>query len=119
MYGREGNSEGDREASRRLGCHHLPGALGGNPQLAESMGYRPNPLLSSLASKKFRTGKTIRGTPIAIMNFPMSAFGAESAASIPDLYIRERQRGIPELPMHPLIPSAWFDGEALRPQHGA
>ena len=61
-------------------------------KLAESMGYRPNPLLSSLASKKFRTGKTIRGTPIAILNFPASAFGVAPSASIPDLYIRDLLR---------------------------
>ena len=61
-------------------------------KMAESMGYRPNPLLSSLASKKFRTGKTIRGTPIAILNFPMSASGEGSSGSIQEMYIRDLVR---------------------------
>ncbi len=72
-------------------------------KLAASMGYRANPLLSSLASKKFRTGKTIRGTPIAILNFPMSASGEGSPASSPDLYVRDLLREARQLGYAPTV----------------
>ncbi|GAB4167672.1 MAG: LacI family DNA-binding transcriptional regulator [Terrimicrobiaceae bacterium] len=39
--------------------------------VAEEMGYRPNPLLSSLASKKFRSREVVDGTPLALMVFPL------------------------------------------------
>ncbi len=38
--------------------------------LATKMGYVPNPLFSSLASKRFRTAKSFQGTPLAILDFP-------------------------------------------------
>jgi LacI family transcriptional regulator len=38
--------------------------------LAEEMGYRPNPLLAALASKRFSTAKEQEGTPIALFEFP-------------------------------------------------
>jgi DNA-binding LacI/PurR family transcriptional regulator len=38
--------------------------------IAEEMGYRPNPLLASLATKKFRSAKCMEGTPLAIFDFP-------------------------------------------------
>ena len=72
-------------------------------KLATSMGYRPNPLLSSLASKKFRTGKTIRGTPIAILNFPISASGEDSPGSNPDLYVRVLLREARQLGYAPTV----------------
>ena len=34
--------------------------------LAQTMGYRPNPLLASLASKRFSGAKSLQGTPLAI-----------------------------------------------------
>lgn len=61
-------------------------------KLAASMGYHPNPLLSSLASKKFRTGKTILGTPIAILNFPVSTNGEVFPGATADLYLRDLVR---------------------------
>ena len=39
-------------------------------KIAEEVGYRPNPLLASLATKRFRSVKAIDGTPIAIFHFP-------------------------------------------------
>jgi DNA-binding LacI/PurR family transcriptional regulator len=38
-------------------------------RIAEEMGYRPNPLMASLATKRFRTAKSFAGTPIAIFDF--------------------------------------------------
>jgi len=39
-------------------------------QVAEEMGCRPNPLLASLATRKFRSAKGMVGTPLAIFDFP-------------------------------------------------
>jgi DNA-binding LacI/PurR family transcriptional regulator len=38
--------------------------------LAHEMGYKPNPLLASLASKRFRSTVATEGTPLAILAFP-------------------------------------------------
>ena len=38
--------------------------------LAEEMGYRPNPILASLASKRFRSPSAVNGVPLAIYRFP-------------------------------------------------
>lgn len=37
---------------------------------AEELGYRPNPLLASLATKRFRSQESVEGTPLAIFEFP-------------------------------------------------
>jgi LacI family transcriptional regulator len=39
-------------------------------QLAKEMGYRPNPLLASLAAKQFSDAQQLEGTPLAIFSFP-------------------------------------------------
>lgn len=39
-------------------------------QAAEELGYRPNPLLASLATKRFRSQDSVEGTPLAIFEFP-------------------------------------------------
>lgn len=39
-------------------------------RLADSLGYRPNPLLASLASRRFSKAKSLQGTPVAIFEFP-------------------------------------------------
>lgn len=39
--------------------------------LAERMGYRPNPMLAALASKRFSNAKSQQGTPITIFDFPV------------------------------------------------
>lgn len=38
-------------------------------QAAEDLGYRPNPLLASLATKRFRSQTVVEGTPLAILEF--------------------------------------------------
>lgn len=40
-------------------------------RLARELGYSPNPLLASLASKRFRTGDDAQGTLIAHLEFPV------------------------------------------------
>ncbi len=40
---------------------------------AEELGYKPNPLLASLATKRFRAPGSIEGTPLAILQFPRQA----------------------------------------------
>ncbi len=45
-------------------------------EIAEEMGYRPNPLLALLATKRFRSEKCIAGTPLAIFDFPNNDAGA-------------------------------------------
>ena len=44
--------------------------------LAEEMGYRPNPLLASLAGKRFRSPEVIGGVPLAIFSFPSMLDGS-------------------------------------------
>lgn len=39
-------------------------------RLARELGYRPNPLLASLASKSFHQDSISRGAPVAIFHFP-------------------------------------------------
>lgn len=43
--------------------------------VAADLGYRPNPLLSSLASKKFRSAGVVAGTPLAVFVFPLRESG--------------------------------------------
>ena len=38
--------------------------------LAVEMGYRPNPMLAALASKRFSNAITRQGTPLALFEFP-------------------------------------------------
>lgn len=38
--------------------------------VAKRLGYRPDPLLASLASKRFRTDASSQGLPIALLEFP-------------------------------------------------
>lgn len=52
--------------------------------LAEEMGYRPNPLLSALAGKRFRSAETVDGTPLAILNFPTLLHGEAAHISYHD-----------------------------------
>lgn len=39
--------------------------------LADSMGYRPNPVLSSLAAKRFSDSAMLRSLPLALVEFPI------------------------------------------------
>lgn len=43
--------------------------------LAEKMGYTPDPILSSLGSKRFHAGTALHGTPLAVLRFPISHSG--------------------------------------------
>ena len=61
-------------------------------KIAEEMGYRPNPLLASLATKRFSVAASATGTPIAIFNFPneLNEFGNRSQHHpINDIVVRE------------------------------
>lgn len=44
--------------------------------VAMEMGYHPNPLLSSLASKRFRSSKSAEGTPLAFLDFSVEGVGS-------------------------------------------
>ena len=48
-------------------------------ELAKSMGYQPNPILSALASSRFSRSKELAGTPIAIFTFPTLPGEAKAA----------------------------------------
>jgi len=39
-------------------------------QIAEDLGYRPDPMLASLASRRFRSGEQAEGLPLALLEFP-------------------------------------------------
>ena len=39
-------------------------------EIANKLGYRPDPILASLASRRFRTGQQSTGLPLAILEFP-------------------------------------------------
>ena len=51
--------------------------------LAEEMGYRPNPLLASLAGRRFRSPAVVGGVPMAVFNFPTMLDGSGGR---PDYY---------------------------------
>ena len=40
-------------------------------ELAQSMGYRPNPVLSALASKRFSQSASLQSMPLAALEFPI------------------------------------------------
>jgi DNA-binding LacI/PurR family transcriptional regulator len=56
---------------------------------ALSMGYRPNPLLASLASKRFRSTKVVNGTPLAILTFPALPDGSGSRSVYQKILVSE------------------------------
>lgn len=63
-------------------------------KIAEEMHYRPNPLLASLATKRFRTGALATGTPLALLSFPVLEEASESDGGkvyVDDL-VREAKR---------------------------
>lgn len=47
-------------------------------EAATELGYIPNPLLASLASKRFRSGEAAVGNLVALLEFPISLAHAES-----------------------------------------
>ncbi len=70
-------------------------------KIADEMGYRPNPLLASLATKRFRSAKSAVGTPLAIFTFPGLAedFGSDSGK----LYVDDLMRGAIKLGYSPKV----------------
>jgi LacI family transcriptional regulator len=47
---------------------------------ADRLGYKPDPVLASLASRRFRSGEQSEGHHLALLEFP--SFGGETAASV-------------------------------------
>ena len=66
--------------------------------VASELDYRPNPLLSSLASKKFRSPSTVAGTSLAIFIFPNNATGTRVST-----YEKSMREGAQELGYSPTI----------------
>ena len=48
-------------------------------QLAREMGYRPNPVLAALASKRFRESASMQSTPVALLEFPIDGQSEKTA----------------------------------------
>lgn len=61
--------------------------------LAREMGYRPNPLLSSLAGKRFRSPNAVDNTPLAILNFPVLPHGEDRPGAY-EGYLLENARSL-------------------------
>lgn len=64
--------------------------------MAESLGYRPNPVLASLASKRFRESSADQGTPICLIDFHGDASHGRRMFNV----LKERAT---ELGYHPTI----------------
>ncbi len=62
--------------------------------LADAMGYRPNPLLASLASRRFSAAKSLQGTPIAIFEFPPVPGAPPAGASLYESPLLEAARNL-------------------------
>ena len=86
-------------------------------KLAGSMGYRPNPLLSSLASRKFRSDKSVHGTPLAILNFPVFPSGPVPEKSRQDVYLRDLVKEARCLGYEPTIFDYPFAGGIRKLEH--
>ncbi|NBD38662.1 MAG: LacI family DNA-binding transcriptional regulator [Verrucomicrobia bacterium] len=74
---------------------------------AEELGYKPNPLLASLASKRFRSGEASLGNLIALLNFPLNPEGSRPGRSV---YGNDLLRWSRELGYHPEL----FDYKRMR-----
>ena len=72
--------------------------------IAEEMGYRPNPLLAALASKRFSNSKDLQGTPIAIFEFPALPGTPASRVSPYRTFLMEEARKLGYSPSHHLFP---------------
>lgn len=70
-------------------------------KIADEMGYRPNPLLASLATKRFRSAKSAVGTPLAIFTFP--GLAEDSGTDSGMLYVDDLVRGAIKLGYSPKV----------------
>jgi LacI family transcriptional regulator len=59
--------------------------------VAERLGYRPDPMLASLASKRFRSSKGSGGLPLALIEFPTSAGFDQPARHYREDLLREAE----------------------------
>lgn len=48
-------------------------------KIAQDMGYRPNPVLAALASKRFRDSANLQSTPVALLEFPIDGQSEKTA----------------------------------------
>lgn len=68
--------------------------------LAREMGYRPNPMLAALASKRFSSAKTQQGTPLAIFEFPQIPGQAPQQVNLYRQALVEEARRLGYAPNH-------------------
>jgi LacI family transcriptional regulator len=62
--------------------------------LAQEMGYCPNPLLASLAGKRFRSPSAVGGVPVAFLRFPVLQTGSRARSDYePSLEVEARKLG--------------------------
>lgn len=73
---------------------------------ARELGYHPNPLLASLASKRFRTGESSQGNLIALLDFPIDLATRTSHST----YRATLQHWASELGYH----MEWFDYQKMK-----
>lgn len=69
-------------------------------KVAQEMGYVPNPLLASLASKRFRSGQGAEGNLVGLLEFPLEMNGRMSKVSY---YRSDLEQTCQELGYHPEI----------------
>ena len=85
-------------------------------KLAEELGYQPNPLLSSIAAKRFRSFQAVSGTPLAIFSFPtMPGYPLSRVNNIPEIVKEARSLGY--APTVYEFPEAAEGGEIARILH--
>lgn len=57
-------------------------------EIADRLGYRPNPMLASLASRRFRSGEQSQGLPLALLEFPSFESDTESTKQYREFLIK-------------------------------
>lgn len=81
-------------------------------KIADELQYRPNPLLASLATKRFRTAVSATGMPLAIFSFP--ALANSSARDGGKLYVDDLVREATKLGYAPRVHALENTGGAAR-----
>lgn len=61
-------------------------------KIAERLGYTPDPMLASLASKRFRGGEQASGQPLALLEFPAHEGSAASTPQYRECLIEHARR---------------------------